>query len=159
MRRRAVAAEAYVTLFAIRVVLRVAPGALVAWSLRLSETPPSTDRERLEEAEEIAAVVHAVARRHLIPMLCLPCALATQVMLLRRGTRAQLVIGVRRAGNGITGHAWIEVDGGVIPRSHQIVSAKFARAERILTRLYRSSKGHVWQHLPTSPTGGADHRE
>ena len=45
---------------------------------------------------------------------CLPCALAPQLMLRRRGTASALCLGVRRDEATLSAHAWVEIDGKVV---------------------------------------------
>jgi hypothetical protein len=46
---------------------------------------------------------------------CLVRSLATYAALRRQGLPVQFVSGVRRTATGVTGHAWVELDGKVIP--------------------------------------------
>lgn len=58
-----------------------------------------------------ARAVDAAARRHLYPMTCLRRALVLQHELRRLGVETDLQLGVRRAGDGLEAHAWLERDG------------------------------------------------
>ena len=62
------------------------------------------------EVERLAALA-AVACRAVYPAACLPRALALQRLLAGRGAPAALKIGVRRDGEELAAHAWVEVDG------------------------------------------------
>lgn len=65
-------------------------------------------------ADRLAALVTAAARHHLIPMTCLPRALALQALLRRNGIQAELRIGVRREAGGLQAHAWVENAGAPV---------------------------------------------
>jgi transglutaminase superfamily protein len=62
------------------------------------------------EVERLAALA-AAACRAVYPAACLPRALALQRLLAGRGAPAELKIGVRRDGEELAAHAWVEVDG------------------------------------------------
>jgi len=67
-----------------------------------------------ERAAPVGGAVASVAR--FVPgALCVSQALATQVMLTRRGEGSVLHFGFLRSGAGqVEGHAWLEVDGSVV---------------------------------------------
>ena len=65
--------------------------------------------------EKPAAIIHRAtrlvdmaARHHLYPMTCLRRALVLQRILAERGVSTQLQIGVRKIGEEIDAHAWLE---------------------------------------------------
>ena len=51
------------------------------------------------------------ARNHIVPMQCLPRALALRRMLTEWGIAADLRLGVRREGDALVAHAWVEHQG------------------------------------------------
>jgi hypothetical protein len=63
---------------------------------------------------QVGWAVRAVSRR--VPQAsCLTQALATQILLARRGYSSQLRIGVvKEADAGFAAHAWVEIDGGIL---------------------------------------------
>lgn len=78
---------------------------------------PDETRAFGDHSSEIDQVVWAIeAARHYVPRAtCLPQALATQVMLGRRGYITQLHIGFLRDKDGtLQGHAWIERHGKIL---------------------------------------------
>ncbi len=48
------------------------------------------------------------ARHHLYPMLCVPRSLALRALLAESGIRTELRIGVRKTGESLAAHAWVE---------------------------------------------------
>ncbi len=78
---------------------------------RLSGRSASAALPPPEETERLRRLVAQAAANHLGSPRCLPRALVLRSMLQRRGWGSQLRIGVRRAGRGIEGHAWLESDG------------------------------------------------
>ena len=67
--------------------------------------------ERHDLAERVAWAVRAVSARAPVETTCLPRSVAMRHMLRQRGVPATLKLGVRREGEAISAHAWIEVDG------------------------------------------------
>jgi hypothetical protein len=53
-------------------------------------------------------------RDHVVAVSCLPRSLALQRVLVRFGQGAELVVGMRGAGAGLEGHAWLEREGRVV---------------------------------------------
>lgn len=62
----------------------------------------------------IGRAVVAAARRLPWAPVCLPQALATGMMLRRRGIASRLCLGVRRGDAGLAAHAWLLAGGGVV---------------------------------------------
>ncbi len=62
----------------------------------------------------VARLVDVAARHHLYPVRCLPRALTLQHLLARQGLITDLRIGVRRRGNTLDAHAWLEHAGRAI---------------------------------------------
>lgn len=75
---------------------------------------PEVDAAALNEARSVGLAVRRASR--LVPgATCLPRALATRVMLERRGIPNALRFGVAKSAAGeLEAHAWIEVDGRVV---------------------------------------------
>ena len=63
------------------------------------------------EAEDIARLVMAAARHGPYRASCLPTALTLQWLLARHGIDSDLRLGVRKAGERIEAHAWLERGG------------------------------------------------
>ena len=78
---------------------------------------PKHERSIADDSGEIDRVIWAVqAASHYVPRAtCLPQALATQVMLGRRGYTSQLHIGFMQDDTGrLKGHAWVERQGHIL---------------------------------------------
>lgn len=74
-----------------------------------AEAPPPLPASPAAVGAAVRAAARGVPSAH-----CLVEALAAEAMLRRRGVPAQLHLGVRRDGERIGGHAWLETDGEVI---------------------------------------------
>ena len=86
-------------------------GRLLAWA---NKHPRRLSRFRDHEVAWIDWAVATVAARTHAGRTSLPAALATQMMLRRRGIASRLCIGIEPA-DAITSHAWVEVaDGRVV---------------------------------------------
>jgi len=70
--------------------------------------------------ERLYQLVRWASLLHLLPMACLERSLALQWMLRRRGVNAQLEIGAHKVSEGISAHAWVEVNGQVVGESEEI---------------------------------------
>ncbi|HEX3531555.1 MAG TPA: lasso peptide biosynthesis B2 protein [Thermoanaerobaculia bacterium] len=75
---------------------------------RLASSP---SRQPEVTVERMARLVDRAARHHVRRTACLERSLALQVLLARRGCSSELKIGVRRDGETLHAHAWIEVAG------------------------------------------------
>jgi len=64
--------------------------------------------------ENKQATMHIARRNHLYEMGCLREALALQRTLGREGMKAELKIGVRKEGDQLEAHAWLEYEGEAI---------------------------------------------
>jgi hypothetical protein len=73
--------------------------------------------------------VDVAARHHLYPMLCVPRALALRSLLAEEGIVTELRIGVRKEGDRLVAHAWVEHRGVPIGES-SAVAEKFAPLTR-----------------------------
>ena len=74
----------------------------------------------------IARVVELAARSGLRRHSCLPKSLVLQRLLAQRGHDAALRIGVRKEGERLAAHAWVEVDGVTVGEPAD-VEERFAR--------------------------------
>lgn len=83
-------------------------------------------------AESLAAWARAVdvaARHHVYPMRCVPRALALRSFLAEEGIVTELRIGVRKEGDRLAAHAWIEHQGTPIGEA-STVAERFAPLAR-----------------------------
>ena len=93
-------------------------------------------------AAACALAIERAARRHLLPQNCLRRTLALRRMLLRRGCRNHLHIGVRAGEKGLEAHAWLSA-GGRILNDHPDVVERYAElggANRLDTLLRQARK-------------------
>ena len=65
----------------------------------------------LAEARDLARLARIAGRRGPVAASCLRQSLVVRAWLRRRGLDAQLRIGVRKAGEALDAHAWVEVAG------------------------------------------------
>jgi len=123
----AVLAQAWLLLLAVDWCLR-------ALSFRRVQRLVALGRRRAGEAAgdtalaiagRLQKLVDVAARNHLYPMGCLRRSLALQWLLGRRGIVAELRIGVRREGEGLRAHAWLECGGQPVGEPEG-VGAEFA---------------------------------
>lgn len=106
--------EAWWRLVAAAMRLRLAPRQAVTEALAEATSPVGRHESAGTAPSQVALAVSRAAAHHVLPMTCLPRALALQRMLRARGIAAQLRIGVRKESTdvgGIAAHAWIEVAG------------------------------------------------
>lgn len=80
---------------------------------------PAGDAAR-GEAEDLAHWVAVAGRHHLYPMRCLSRALALGALLARRGIPARVRIGVRKKGDAVSAHAWVEHGGRPLAESGDV---------------------------------------
>jgi hypothetical protein len=121
--------EAWWTLLVSSIRLRLAPRGALARALRRSppadSLSPMPDRAASGDTVAVAAAVASAAAHHAWTMRCLPRSLALLRMLDRRGVPAALRIGVRKRGEQVAAHAWVEV-GGVALGEPEDVEKRFA---------------------------------
>lgn len=67
-----------------------------------------------DELRRLSSLLDMAARAGFLRHTCLPRSLTLLRLLRKRGTPAVLRIGVRRQGEGVAGHAWVEVAGEVV---------------------------------------------
>lgn len=70
--------------------------------------------EAVERARRYSRWLAAVSRHHIARARCLQRSLVLHYWLRQEGLPSELRIGVQRAGDGILGHAWVELDGQVV---------------------------------------------
>lgn len=105
---------ALVLLPALAIALRVAGLRRVQALLARGTQPLDETRTpacALDSARRIAWLVDAAARNGAHRASCLPRALATQWLLRRHAIAADLRLGVRKSGDALDAHAWVEHDG------------------------------------------------
>lgn len=81
-------------------------------------------RRSMEEAARAAQLVYAAARHGLLDRNCLTQSLTLWWLLRRRGIESEICIGVRKVGDGLEAHAWVEHSGNVLG-DHQDVGRHF----------------------------------
>lgn len=117
--------EAWASLLAVTVRLRLAPRRTLARALSVLAVPRRGTGD--DSAASLQLQVARAAAHHLWPMTCLPQALALQAMLRRRKIPSLLRIGVRAEPGGakpIAAHAWVEV-GGVALGEPEAIEERF----------------------------------
>jgi hypothetical protein len=83
------------------------------WASRLIGQPISAARPTLNdtELERMARLIHGCCRRWPFRASCLDRSLVDLVLLGRRGVPVALVVGFRKVGEDVKGHAWVEYRG------------------------------------------------
>lgn len=108
-------ARAYVLVWMIRLALWILPfRTIYNWAIEFRK---GRIGDRPLDAESVYKVVWAVsaAARRVPKASCLTQALATQIMLGRRGHRASLQLGIMKSQAGrFDAHAWVERNGNVL---------------------------------------------
>lgn len=105
---------------------------LLRWMARgpASEAPRRGD---LERAETVSRMVAAAGRHGVVKATCLPRSLLAWWLLRREGIDAEIRIGVRRPGDALAAHAWVEHRGH--PLGPDIESSRdFASFEAAVAR-------------------------
>ncbi len=88
-----------------------------------------TSRPVAEVLGDWVRAVDVAARHHLYPMRCVPRSLALRAFLAEEGIATELRIGVRKEGERLAAHAWIEHRGTPIGES-PTVGKRFAPLAR-----------------------------
>jgi hypothetical protein len=70
-----------------------------------------TSAQDLEDAQTFASLAGIAGRRGPVTTTCLRQSLVVRAWLRRRGLDARLKIGVRKTGDAMDAHAWVELDG------------------------------------------------
>ena len=91
-----------------------------------------TSRAPLEEATRAAQLVHSAGFHGLLDCGCLTQSLTLWWLLRRRGIDSEIYIGVRKIGNMLEAHAWVEYSGTVIS-DHPEIGRRFAPLTSIST--------------------------
>ncbi len=118
--------EGLFLLFATAVVLKYTPA---NWFQRAGEGTAEVKPEALEQARAIARIVQAAAKNGLYRANCLQESLALWWLLERRGIRSSLQIGVRKTGDRLEAHAWVQYGGRPL-NENDSVNARFTPFER-----------------------------
>jgi hypothetical protein len=124
--------ERYIAAEAWLIMLWVGVGLRTHWRTRLFVTNGTTGEPRLSQAQvrHVAQLVNEVANHHVRGMTCLERALTLQLLLSRRGCRANLRFGVYKSDTMIEAHAWLEG----IPGLNDQLSSKFASLKKCSER-------------------------
>ena len=133
------------TVAAVRVGLWVLPGPLVrAVVARATGERGETGREGSERPFDAAPIADAVRRasRWVPRATCLVQALSTQALLTLAGSPGTIVLGVSRAGDGISAHAWVEHAGRVVigegpPPGHTVLGGLRPAIDRSILSRFR----------------------
>jgi hypothetical protein len=107
-------ASAIVVVLLVRLALWLMPSRVVLrFVSQMVETAP-TAAQPTPAVRQLGWAVRAVSRR--VPRAhCLTQALATQILLARRGSSSLLRIGVARDTDKVfAAHAWVEIEGGIL---------------------------------------------
>lgn len=78
-----------------------------------------------EQANRIAWLVHAAARHGIYKAGCLQRSFILWLLLRRRGIAAEVRIGVRKEGNRVRAHAWVEY-AGIALNEHAEIASEFS---------------------------------
>ncbi len=113
-------AEAWGLLLYFRLALRRRSFESLERSIRVTPKAAIGPSSGLELAGRLQRLVGQASKLHLLSMTCLVRALTLQWMLGSRGTPAQVRIGARKAGEGMTAHAWVEVDGQMVGEPEEV---------------------------------------
>lgn len=106
---RRLLARVWVYLLLARIGLRLLPFPRVKAAACGPRTPPR--QPDWTEINRMKRLVDIAAGRQLVAMTCLPRALVLQRVLAERGYVSELEIGVRKEGDTLTAHAWLECQG------------------------------------------------
>lgn len=83
---------------------------LLAWRFGLD---PDADTRSVQPSD-LERVIATAARHHILPLACLHRSLVLQALLRSKGLAADLRIGVRRLGDKLEAHAWLEQAGQLL---------------------------------------------
>lgn len=117
------AIASWLSLLLAKLLLRFAPDATLR-HLAASETGCDGFLDR--SAAELVSTFGKVARVHPLQPPCLERAIALQMLLLSRGTRPKLRIGLGREESRFPGHAWLELNDEPVGE-HATIVARFAK--------------------------------
>jgi hypothetical protein len=70
--------------------------------------------DRLIEARSVTRIIQIAAAYGVLPTNCLERSLVLWALLRRRGIAGEVCFGVRRDGDDLQAHAWVELDGVVL---------------------------------------------
>lgn len=107
-RERRLLIQAFVRLPIAALRVRLGGGASLRHDAAPSPRGPGSAPPVVGEA---ARMVRAAAHHTPLPITCLPQSIVLQQLLRREGVETELRIGVRKAGDALDGHAWVEYQG------------------------------------------------
>jgi hypothetical protein len=110
----------------------------------ISARPGGTTRAALDDATRAAQLVHSAGFHGLLDRGCLTQSLTLWWLLRRHGIDSEIYIGVRKIGNMLEAHAWVESSGTVVS-DHPEIGRRFAP----LTSIGTTGVGKV-DHLKAS---------
>ena len=115
--------QAWLLLFACDIGVRLLPFVMLE---RIAQSGYRHRERRFCDAEVWRAMraVDIAARNHISNTSCLRRALALQLLLARQGIRSNLQFGVRKRGDQMEAHAWLEWP-DVLPAENQVETAQF----------------------------------
>ncbi len=76
----------------------------------------------LDFMQHLYRLVAWAAHLHIFSMACLEKSLTLHWMLQRRGINAQIKIGANKISEGISAHAWVEVNGQVVGEPEDVIT-------------------------------------
>jgi Transglutaminase-like superfamily len=82
--------------------------------------------------ETLARLVRVAAEHVPFRARCLEQSLVLRWLLLRRGAAARIILGARKADEGMQAHAWVEVDGVTLSQDHGVYR-DFAPLDELMT--------------------------
>ncbi len=118
-------------LVAVYFALRILPFPRISeWASGNEKSPSRGQVDRDEIFPSVCRLVDVAARNLPLELTCLPRCLVLQRLLAERGLRTRLEIGVRREGDSIAAHAWLESGGSPLGEP-EAVSERFLRLLRV----------------------------
>jgi hypothetical protein len=118
----AIVLQAWVWLLAVDLGLRVLSFGRLKRLLGVGgrTRPPADGDQAAGTIRELGRLVRIAGRYHLVPARCLQMSLVLQWLLARRGIVTEMRIGVRKAEDGLSAHAWLEHNGQPIDEPERI---------------------------------------
>jgi hypothetical protein len=146
--------RAFVSLLLVHAGLRLfGLRRLLAWAGRPAATGVSP-AARLR-VRHYARWIDAAARHHFVPSRCLHRSLTLHLWLRREGLPSELRIGVRKAGDALQAHAWVELGGRVVNDRAGAVAPFVPLAGAADGLLGRRERGPAGTRAPATPAGAS----
>lgn len=101
------------------IALRVRPRTVLRGAVPSPQSSGPLVPPDASHINEILSAVERAAALHPLSPRCLEQALASRVLLARRGTDVRVVIGVAKTSEALAAHAWVEVNGYANDASRQ----------------------------------------